>query len=132
MAIGWRDDLLTGVTEIDDQHRELFERFGSLLTACKDGKGNEEVLRLFTFLDEYVISHFAAEERIMRSCDYRDYLEHRQQHQQFVRKLAELKRQFRDEGAGLSLVISTNQMMIEWLTRHIEKMDKEFAGQLGR
>ncbi|WP_298437300.1 bacteriohemerythrin [Geobacter sp.] len=132
MAIGWRDDLLTGVREIDEQHRELFARFGALLNACNEGKGNEEVLRLFTFLDEYVVSHFSAEERIMRSCDYREYPEHRQQHQKFIRDLGELKRQFRDGGAGLSLVISTNQMMIEWLTRHIEKMDKELAGHLGR
>ena len=132
MAIGWRDDLLTGVREIDDQHRELFGRFGALLNACNEGKGNEEVLRLFTFLDEYVVSHFSAEERIMRSCGYPDYPEHRQQHQKFVRDLGELKQQFRDGGAGLSLVISTNQMMIEWLTRHIEKMDKELAGHLAR
>lgn len=130
MAIGWRDDLLTGVWEIDDQHKELFRRFGTLLTACNEGKGNEEVLRLFTFLDEYVASHFSAEERIMRSCGYADYLEHKRQHQKFVRQLEELKRKFRDEGAGLSLVISTNQMMIEWLVQHIEKMDKEVAGCL--
>ncbi|AAR36321.1 hemerythrin family protein [Geobacter sulfurreducens] len=127
MAIGWRDDLLTGVVEVDDQHKELFRRFGELLTACNQGKGGEEVLRLFNFLDDYVVKHFAAEERIMRQHGYPDYLEHKQQHQGFTRRLEELKRQFRDEGAGLSLVITTNHVMIEWLSRHIEKMDKEIA-----
>jgi hemerythrin len=127
MAIGWRDDLLTGVVEVDDQHKELFRRFGELLTACNQGKGGVEVLRLFNFLDDYVVKHFAAEERIMRQHGYPDYLEHKQQHQGFTRRLEELKRQFRDEGAGLSLVITTNHVMIEWLSRHIEKMDKEIA-----
>lgn len=127
MAIGWRDDLLTGVAEVDDQHKELFRRFGDLLTACNQGKGGEEVLRLFDFLDDYVVKHFAAEERIMRQCGYPAYLEHKQEHQGFTRRLEELKRQFRDEGAGLSLVITTNHMMIEWLSRHIERMDKEIA-----
>lgn len=127
MAIGWRDDLLTGVAEVDNQHKELFRRFGELLTACNQGKGGEEVLRLFSFLDDYVVKHFAAEERIMRQYGYPDYLEHKQQHQGFTRRLEELKRQFRDEGAGLSLVITTNHVMIEWLSRHIEKMDKEIA-----
>ncbi|BBA71330.1 bacteriohemerythrin [Geobacter sulfurreducens] len=127
MAIGWRDDLLTGVVEVDDQHKELFRRFGELLTACNQGQGGEEVLRLFNFLDDYVVKHFAAEERIMRQHGYPDYLEHKQQHQGFTRRLEELKRQFRDEGAGLSLVITTNHVMIEWLSRHIEKMDKEIA-----
>jgi hemerythrin len=132
MAIGWRDDLLTGVEEIDTQHKELFRRFDDLLNACNEGKGNEEVLRLFTFLDEYVVAHFTAEERIMRLCGYRDYLEHKQEHRGFVRRLEELKRKFRDEGAGLTLVISTNKMMIEWLTRHIDKMDKEIAAYFGK
>ncbi|ANA41156.1 MULTISPECIES: bacteriohemerythrin [Geobacter] len=127
MTIGWRDDLLTGVAEVDDQHKELFRRFGELLTACNQGKGGEEVLRLISFLDDYVVKHFTAEERIMRQHGYPDYLEHKQQHQGFVRRLGELKHQFRDEGAGLSLVITTNHMMIEWLSRHIEKMDKEIA-----
>lgn len=127
MAIGWRDDLLTGVVEVDDQHKELFRRFGELLTACNQGQGGEEVLRLFNFLDDYVVKHFAAEERIMRQHGYPDYLEHKQQHQGFTRRLEELKRQFRDEGTGLSLVITTNHVMIEWLSRHIEKMDKEIA-----
>ncbi|RNC69172.1 MAG: hemerythrin [Desulfuromonadales bacterium] len=127
MAIGWRDDLLTGIREIDDQHKELFRRFGDLLTACREEKAAKEVLRLFMFLDEYVISHFNAEERLMLSCGYREYLEHKRQHQQFVRQLEELKRKYRDEGAGLSLVITTNQVMIEWLTRHIEKMDKDIV-----
>lgn len=132
MAIGWRDDLLTGVEEIDSQHKELFRRFDDLLNACNDGKGDEEVLRLFTFLDEYVATHFAAEERIMRQCGCRDYLEHKQQHQRFVRRLEELKRKFRDEGAGLTLVIATNAMMIQWLTDHIDKMDREIVSYLGK
>lgn len=132
MAIGWRDDLQIGVEEIDNQHRELFRRFDDLLEACKAGKGDQEVLRLFTFLDEYVATHFSAEERLMRQCGYRDYLEHKKLHQGFVRGLEELKRKFRNEGAGLSLVISTNQMMIEWLVRHIDKMDREIASCVER
>lgn len=127
MAIEWRDDLRIGIEEIDTQHKELFRRFDDLLNACNEGKGSEEVLRLFTFLDEYVVSHFTAEERIMRLCGYRDYLYHKQQHQGFCRRIEELKRKFRDEGAGLSLVISTNMMMIQWLTNHIDKMDREIA-----
>lgn len=79
MTIGWRDDLLTGVAEVDDQHKELFRRFGELLTACNQGKGGEEVLRLISFLDDYVVKHFTAEERIMRQHGYPDYLEHKQQ-----------------------------------------------------
>ena len=37
MYIEWRDDLLTGVDEIDWQHKELFVRFNLLLDACQKG-----------------------------------------------------------------------------------------------
>ena len=127
MALGWRDDLLTGVDEIDDQHREIFRRFGALLTACQEEKAHEEVLRLLLFLDEYTVTHFTAEERLMLACGYRDYLEHKRQHQQFVRQLAELKRTVSQGGVGLTTILATNQMMISWLTGHIERMDKEIA-----
>ncbi|BDV44349.1 hemerythrin [Geotalea uraniireducens] len=127
MAIGWRDDLLTGITEIDNQHKELFRRFGDLLTACNEGRGAAEVSRLYSFLDDYVIDHFKAEERLMREKGYPDYAQHKEQHDFFRRKLTELKKQVRDEGAGVAVVISTNQMMIDWLTRHIEIKDKEYV-----
>lgn len=130
MAIGWRDDLLTGILEIDNQHKELFKRFGDLLTACNEGRGTAEVGRLYTFLDDYVIDHFKAEERLLREKGYPDYVPHKEQHDIFRRKLAELKKQVRDEGAGLAVVISTNQMMIDWLTRHIEIKDKEYVPYL--
>jgi len=38
MAIEWTNDLATGVSEIDYQHKELFRRINSLLDACREGK----------------------------------------------------------------------------------------------
>lgn len=73
MSIEWNNSLAIGVAEIDDQHKELFSRFDSLLTACNEGKGRGEVLRVLLFLDDYIKSHFAAEERLQLKHDYPGY-----------------------------------------------------------
>jgi hemerythrin len=130
VAIAWRDDLLTGNEEIDNQHKELFARFNALLDACDGGRGKEEVSRLLQFLAAYVKEHFAAEELLQASRGFPDYPEHRRQHEEFVARLARLREQFEQEGATLSLVIETNQMMVSWLINHISAMDKKFGAFL--
>ncbi len=127
MAIEWRENLATGIEEIDSQHKELFSRIGSLLEACNKGQGREEVLKTLLFLDDYVKSHFTAEETLQKRFDYPGYLAHRDQHNRFVRQIDELERQFKNDGATIALVIQTNRTMTEWLIEHISKVDREFA-----
>jgi hemerythrin len=130
MVIEWNDSLATGNTDIDSQHRELFSRFATLLTACQEKKGREEVLRLLGFLDDYVKSHFALEEQLMLAHDYPDLGQHKAQHDRFVLDLHHLKHQLADEGATLMLVIKTNQTMAGWLINHINAVDRHLAAYL--
>jgi hemerythrin len=127
MALEWRENLETGVEEIDLQHKELFGRINALLDACTKGQGREEVLKLLLFLDDYIRTHFDAEERLQKRFDYPGYLAHREQHNRFVRQVDELERQVGSEGATIGLVIQTNRTMTEWLIEHISKVDREFA-----
>jgi hemerythrin len=46
MLIEWNEDLTTGNRTIDEQHRELIDRFNGLLAACNQGKGKEEIKSL--------------------------------------------------------------------------------------
>ncbi|AMV72804.1 bacteriohemerythrin [Desulfuromonas carbonis] len=130
MAINWDDSLLTGVDDIDDQHRELFRRFNNLLAACNQGQGREEVLRTLTFLDDYIRSHFHEEELMQQRSNFPDYPAHRAQHDNFIATTEALADQFRSEGASLGLLVKTNTTLMEWLVGHIRKMDRAFARHL--
>jgi hemerythrin len=127
MQIEWRNDLLTGVDEIDLQHRELFARFNDLLTACNQGKGRAEIDRLLGFLRTYVATHFAAEEELQVASGFPDYAVHKAAHGTFTADLDRLLGQLHSEGPSLPLVIQTNQMLVAWLIRHICRMDKALA-----
>jgi len=123
MPIEWTTDLATGIDEIDGQHKELFKRINKLLDACRQGKGREEVKKVIEFLDDYVVTHFSAEERHMQKHDYPAYLNHKAQHTEFMENFSGLKAQFEKEGPGVSLVITTNRIVVEWLQNHIRKID---------
>jgi hemerythrin len=127
MAIEWREALATGIGEIDGQHRELFSRINSLREACNKGQGREEVLKLLLFLNDYIKTHFAAEEELQKRHGYPGYPAHRDQHKGFVREVDNLERQFQGEGASIGLVIKANMTMTQWLIEHISKVDREFA-----
>lgn len=130
MHIEWTSDLATGVGEIDNQHKEIFKRFDRLFTACGEGRGKEEVLKLLVFLEDYVKEHFTAEERLQMRSGYPDYPSHKAAHQQFVADVEKLTREFRDEGVTLPLVIQTNKTLSSWLIQHIKRVDTAFAAYL--
>jgi len=127
MAILWTDDLTTGVKQIDEQHQELFTRINALLEACSQGKGKVEVANVIDFLEGYVITHFAEEERYMIKNSYPAYIAHKAQHAEFMDNFAKLKTSFREEGPGVHIVVTTNRIVVEWLRTHIRKLDKALA-----
>ena len=127
MAIEWNEKLATGNHEIDNQHKELFLRFDSLLAACNQRKGKEEVHNLLHFLGDYVKTHFSMEEALQKKHNYPHYPAHKEDHAGFIREFQKLTEQLQAEGASFPLVIQTNQTMVSWLIKHINGMDKEMA-----
>lgn len=128
--IEWSESLATGNSEIDGQHKELFSRFGALLKACNQKKGREEVLHLFTFLDEYVRAHFSLEEKLQLQSGYPGYQEHKLHHDRFICDLQQLEQQLQESGATVMLVIKTNHTMTDWLINHINITDRQLAAYL--
>ena len=128
MSISWREELAIGNQRIDDQHRELLERFDTLLSACRRGEGRQELGRLLDFLDEYVVKHFGDEEQLQRESGYPDFQSHQLQHLGFTKRLVELKRTIRSEGeVQVDHVLTTNKMLLDWLVQHISTRDREFG-----
>lgn len=130
MFVVWNEELATGNEEIDNQHKELFRRFNNLQLACKLDKGLDELSNLFTFLDEYVRSHFALEEQLQIAHDYPGYLKHKEEHDGFARNLMKLEEQLNTKGITSALLIQTNMAIANWLIRHFTWTDKDLANFL--
>jgi hemerythrin len=124
MKVEWQDYLSVGVEEIDHQHKLLFDKYNAFFTAYYERRGDEEVIRLFSFLEDYVATHFSDEERLQQRIGFPDYQKHRKQHLELTRKVAELKERLGNEGADPSLLSSAGLLMTGWLIEHISVMDR--------
>jgi hemerythrin len=127
MAISWDPSLATGNEEIDRQHLELFARLDALLEGARSRRSVEEVGRLLGFLGDYVVTHFAAEEAVMRKHAYPDLEAHRAEHERFVADFSALLREYLSDGASLLLIVRVNARVTEWLREHIYRTDKALA-----
>ncbi len=130
MGIEWTEDLSTNNAEIDSQHKELFRRVNALLDACGEGKGKGEVGRVIGFFEDYVITHFSAEEQLMLASSYSGYEAHKAEHIDFIDQITDLKKKFLSEGGGVNVVLLTIRTSVEWLSNHIRKTDRAMADRL--
>ncbi len=130
MALEWKQNLATGVEEIDNQHKELFGKVNNLLDACNQQKGKDEVGKVVKFLEDYVITHFGAEEKMMKKTAYPGYSLHKQQHDQFIKDFLILKDNFEKEGATTHFVINVNHKVVDWLIKHVGNTDKALGAFL--
>lgn len=125
--VEWDERLVTGVQAIDDQHREIFSRFNTLLEACERGRSRELLREILEFMNEYVLQHFKDEEALQESVGYPRYAEHRRVHGELSARFLNLQNKFVAYGATVHLVIETCKLLSEVLFEHILEHDKALA-----
>ena len=126
MAIEWSNSLSTGLLWQDTQHKELFRRINNLLEAMNVGRGKEEVIRLFQFLDDYIVVHFEAEEQAMSRFNYPQMVSHLAEHTRFIEDISKLSAEC-VENMTTGLVIKVQRQVVDWLINHIGGIDKELG-----
>lgn len=123
MTVKWNTHLSTGVDWQDRHHMELFKRVNLLLDAMGAGLGAEEVERLLSFLDSYVVVHFSAEEEALRSCSCPEADAHMAEHEAFRADMARLRAAF-EKAPSSGLVVQIQRRVVDWLVDHIGGKDK--------
>jgi hemerythrin len=116
--------LLTGVDEVDRQHREIFAHVGALLEASRNHRSKEEVVRMVEYLGTYAVEHFAAEEHQMERTGYPKLEAHRLEHRQFAKELEALRQELAAEGPTVLFIIRVGNRVTEWLREHIYRTDR--------
>ncbi len=123
----WNDSLATGVASIDMQHKELIDRINGLMQAAQERRAKEHIDSVLQFLGDYVVQHFHDEEQLQIQSSYPKYEQHRAIHSAFVGRFNELVEQYNAQGGSLSVILNTNQIVVDWLINHINGEDKLFA-----
>ncbi|MEY8353253.1 bacteriohemerythrin [Lachnospiraceae bacterium 54-53] len=123
----WTQNLSVGISMIDDQHKMWFVKAEALFEAGKNNRAKEYVGELLDFLDDYTKKHFSDEEKYMLSIHYPGYDEQKKAHTAFIAQLAKLRSEYNASGGNLLVILNANQMILDWLTKHISNMDKKIG-----
>ena len=125
--VKWDEKLATGCAEIDEQHKEIFVRFNTLLEACDKGRSRDLLAEILEFMNNYVLQHFSDEERLQSSVDYPQFSAHKAVHEELGGRFVLLQVKFAAHGATVQLVIETCKLLSEVLFEHIHLHDKALA-----
>jgi hemerythrin len=120
-------DLLAGVPEIDDQHRELLELGNVVVDPATLNQGAAVFREALRFLAGYVRYHFAAEEHVMQKAGYPRFEQHRQWHERFRRDVDRLVEKARRSGVSKAIAVEVSFAIENWLLEHIRITDKDFV-----
>lgn len=126
--MNWSDKLSVNIREIDEQHKKLVTMVNELHEAMSSGKGKEVIGKILTGLVQYVASHFATEERFMKTHSFPGYLAHKAEHDKLTKKALELQQQFQ-EGKPV-ITVEVMGFLKDWLSSHILGTDKNYAPYL--
>jgi hemerythrin len=130
MSFAWSEELSTGIRDIDAQHIAVIGQFNSLIEACSQKKGHEEVGRFLTFLTGDVHRHFDDEERAMARNLYDGIEAHIKEHEQYRRQLAGLKDDLIKRGTTDQVVAEAVWVAADWFITHIKRTDQAMAAVL--
>ncbi len=99
------------------------------MDAMLASKGKEELVNLVKFLDNYVVTHFGAEEQAVARLQYSGRASHITEHKKFKEQVAGIKKDI-EAGINLAVVIETQHKAVDWITNHIGVVDKELGNYI--
>ena len=126
VLLEWTTALVTGIDEIDEQHRELFRCVARIRDAAFAGDDGE-VDRTLAFLREYVTFHFQAEERYMAEKRFPGLARHREEHALLLEAVRSIEGDHHRAGTGGSSLVRVERFLSDWLRTHIGVTDLAMA-----
>lgn len=124
----WDDSLSVGNPQIDDDHKHLFALLDKLQDAMKQGKANAVLASILDELVQYTVWHFRREEQFMQRIRYADFAAHKAEHDKLIAEVNDLQQ--RMQRGALTLSLSVNQFLSDWLNSHIRSSDIKLAKAL--
>ncbi len=124
--LDWSEGLSVGVTEFDDDHREIITLLNSLWDANERRDDPRQLRRILARLQEHCASHFAREEALFAKWNYPAAAEHTQSHQRALTRLAELETAFQQGGAD-TIGDDLFDFVRDWLLGHTINEDSLYT-----
>lgn len=125
MFMPWTDAYLTGVAEIDKQHRWLVDMTNNLHDELEKAEPDQKVIGDIVYgLVDYATNHFILEENLFSQHGYPESKEHIDEHNKFNQTAAAL---LGKHEAGEMVTTDAMTFLKDWLNHHILEIDKAYV-----
>lgn len=120
----WSEAYATGVEDIDDQHKELFE-YIEQLEKCIDDDVFEgaQIEIILNFLQMFCSTHFCLEEGCMRQRACPVQQKNKMAHDKFLAYFKDFRQTYDRSVQKEKLIRDLHQVLLKWLVQHIIKID---------
>ncbi len=132
MILEWKESFSVSNKDIDEQHKKLFEigqRIYDSIASMSDYDRYDEIMEIFSELNEYVKYHFDFEEKLLEECGYSKLETQKMEHHFFVKKLEREAGKDIDAYQKESLIRLIN-FVADWIVQHILKEDMAYKDSL--
>lgn len=127
----WKERYKIGVSEIDQQHKELFKRTQKFITTVRNDQALEEKIneieKTLDFMGQYVNIHFDAEEKLHEKINYPEQQEHKQIHSDFKNYIEDFKAEFQKDKENEELIMEFSGRLMTWLINHVANKDQKIG-----
>lgn len=129
----WNENYVFNIPVIDEQHKkliDLIEDAENLLSDAQEGMDCiDEVVGILEELEDYTVSHFDEEEKLMLAADYEGYDEHHMEHTFFIKKVDKALAADLDSDP-VNQLIGICSFLKNWVTHHILDIDVQYVPSL--
>ena len=121
----WEDKLQTGDSNLDFQHKYLFETFNKLSDAIFANQGQEAISAILDRLKFYAEWHFGKEEECMAKYHCPAAEKNRRAHETFTEKIRVYQKEYEESGGSSELATRIHEDLADWIVNHIMAVDTQ-------
>lgn len=127
-GLAWQTDFIIGVSQMDIQHKRLFEIANSIAETLRFNNESDMLAESFAALIDYTHYHFAAEDALMSLYGFPESESHAKSHREHERMAEEYFENIRN--GKIPGKIEFQQFMNDWLLHHILVEDRKYSAFL--
>ncbi len=128
MQLSWHARYESGNTEIDAQHRQLFDQINALHSAIRDDLSEALVTRLIDQLMRSVVAHFDHEEALLRAIGFKDSETHAAGHRALMQRAVNQVTLYRNGKLTLSTMLDA--LVSDLIVNHVLSADRSYFSLL--
>jgi len=127
----WKDKYELGVSIVDEQHKELFQRVDAFMQTLRSSASWDEkvqqVNETLEFMKGYVVEHFRDEEEYQQRIGYPGYEAHKKIHSDMVDFVLQVSAEYEKSGFDEKLMQQFGGKLLAWLINHVAAEDQRIA-----